>query len=241
MTRIMYDAITPANIPANAQMVAGYVNGRWPSYAEAKASFPHAVAVSIAVNIHADAQVLDVEKFDATPAESVGWCIRQRSLGRVPTVYMAAGDAWTQVRQAFQARGVAEPLYWVANWSDGPEIPPGAIAVQYANNEAAGYDVSLVSDYWPGVDKAQAPLIPSSNSADLLTTLKKGVPDVFRIQSKQSGKIECHYGNGYFMALSGPLDAIYNQAGIPCFVFATDEEQDNFRNHIQDAYGRPRT
>jgi len=46
--RTCYDAIHPANIPTNAQMVAGYVDGRYAWSAADWARFPHSVKARIA-------------------------------------------------------------------------------------------------------------------------------------------------------------------------------------------------
>lgn len=155
--RTLYDAVTPANIPASAQMVAGYVDGRYAWRASDWARFPNAVKVRIAVFASTDdGHVLDVEPGDATPAQAVGWVQRRRAAGVDPTVYCGlstSGYSWAQVRAAFQAAGVAEPHYWVAAYPGiGPALYPGSVAHQYAN--PGPYDLSVVADYWPGVDGA---------------------------------------------------------------------------------------
>lgn len=155
MARLMYDAVTPGNIPASAQMVAGYVDGRYAWSAGDWARFPNAVKVRIAVFPWTnDGHVLDVEPGDATPAQAVGWVQRRRAAGVDPTVYCGlatTGYSWAQVRAAFQAAGVAEPHYWVAAYpGNGAQLYPGSVAHQYAN--PGPYDLSVVADYWPGVD-----------------------------------------------------------------------------------------
>lgn len=157
MTRTMYDAITPAQIPAGATMVAGYVGGQWPSYAEAVRRFPHAVHVSIAVQADEDAQVLDCERYDATPQQCPGWAVRQRHRGQVPTVYCNT-STWPSVRAAFRAQGVPLPLWWAAQYDNDPALIAGAVAKQYRTTP--GYDVSSVVNYWPGVDPAPKPPAP---------------------------------------------------------------------------------
>ena len=71
MTRRMYDAVEWQRIPANAQMVAGYVDGAfaWPHRAWAR--FPNARHVRISViplGDHVHAGVLDVETVAASVA-----------------------------------------------------------------------------------------------------------------------------------------------------------------------------
>jgi hypothetical protein len=149
--RMMYDAVTPANIPADAEIVGGYLNGRYAWSAADWARFPHAVHVRISVRAaFLDGHVLDVEPGDATPTESVGWVKARRAAGADPTVYCNR-STWPQVRAAFAAAGVAEPHYWIATASGRFEIPAGAVAAQYLL-DTRGVDISAVADYWPGVD-----------------------------------------------------------------------------------------
>lgn len=155
MTRVMYDSVDANQIPADAQMVAGYVDGRFRWSDAAWARFPHAVKVRIAV-LHTtnDGHVLDVEPGNASPTDAVQWVQMRRKAGADPTVYCNA-STWPSVRQAFQRASVAEPHYWIAAWNGQQTIPPGAVAHQYKTTNA--YDVSIVADYWPGVDPAPKP------------------------------------------------------------------------------------
>src|SRR5687768_17762601 len=119
MTRTMYDAVTVSRIPADATMVAGYVNGRYRNFDQLQARFPNAICVPIAVNITADATVLDVERYNATPAEAPAWCERQRARGQEPTVYTLM-SWWPDVHKAFKDQGIKEPQYWIARWDNKP-------------------------------------------------------------------------------------------------------------------------
>ena len=154
--RTCYDAIHPANIPTNAQMVAGYVDGRYAWSAADWARFPHAVKVRIAVfSTTNDGHVLDVEPGCSTPANAPGWVVRRRKAGVDPTVYCSL-SAWPTVRAAFAAAKVAPPHYWVAAYpGNGATLYPGAVAHQYAN--PGPVDISVVADIWPGVDTTPTP------------------------------------------------------------------------------------
>jgi len=154
--RTCYDAIHPANIPTNAQMVAGYVDGRYAWTAADWARFPHAVKVRIAVfSSTNDGHVLDVEPGCSTPASAPGWVQRRRKAGVDPTVYCSL-SAWPTVRAAFAAAKVAPPHYWVAAYpGNGPKLYPGSVAHQYAN--PGPVDISVVADIWPGVDTTPTP------------------------------------------------------------------------------------
>jgi hypothetical protein len=152
--RIMFDGIVPGEVPAGAQLYAAYLDGDWADYNAMVARYPHAVHVSIAVSAgYNGGQVLDVENGDATPAESVTWVVRRRAGGVDPTVYCSMSN-WPTVQSAFRSKGVAQPHYWIADYSLGnnPALPAGAIALQYVDH--GGYDESVVADYWPGVDPA---------------------------------------------------------------------------------------
>lgn len=172
MTRTMYDSVTPAAIPSTATMVAGYVDGLYANVNAMRSRFPKAKLVEIAVSSHTDAgQVLDVETGDATPTGAVSWVQMRRRAGADPTVYCNS-SVWPSVRAAFSAAKVSQPHYWVANWDGNPTIPAGAVAKQYKDSKMVGhnYDVSVVADYWPGVDVPVAnPQPPAKNTVDVTT------------------------------------------------------------------------
>ncbi len=154
MTRTMYDGVDASRLPTSAQLVAGYVDGLYKWSSADWARFPRSVKVRVAVFSQTnDGQVLDVEPGNATPAQSVDWVLMRRRAGVDPTVYMNT-STWPAVRDAFRARRVAEPHYWVAQYDGIATIPSGAIGKQYYNNNDLGYDLSVVADHWPGVDPA---------------------------------------------------------------------------------------
>lgn len=163
MTRIMYDSVNYVGIPANASMVAGYVDGLYANIHLMRSHFPKAIVVGIAVFAHTDdGQVLDVERGDASPSEAPGWVQMRRRAGCDPTVYCSL-SLWPQVRDAFYAAHIAEPHYWVADWDGNTTIPTGAVAKQYRNTPH--YDISVVADHWPGVDSNQPQPRPTPSSA----------------------------------------------------------------------------
>jgi hypothetical protein len=156
MTIEMLDSIDIANIPKTATMVAGYVNGNWPTYDALVKAFPHAHHVSIDVNGSGVADVLDVERGDATPAQAPAWAKRMRALKRTAIIYCSAGIIPT-VKAAFAAAKEPEPLFWAADWTNKPHLYPGSIATQWADGTptypgiALHCDSSLVSPSWPGL------------------------------------------------------------------------------------------
>lgn len=157
--RTMYDAVTPSNIPADAQMVAGYVDGRYAWTAADWARFPHAVKVRIAVfPTTDDGHVLDCENGDATPNQCPGWVKMRRAAGADPTIYMSLAIR-NAVVAAFQSQGVAQPSYgyWIAAYpGNGANLYPGDVAHQYA--DPGPVDISVVADFWPGVDVVPVPV-----------------------------------------------------------------------------------
>lgn len=152
MTRVMYDNVNASEIPPGAQMVGGYVDGLYAWSAADWARFPSAVKVRIAVfPTTDDGEVIDIEQGNGTPADAPGWVHMRRASGADPSVYCSASILPT-VRNAFRAAGIPEPHYWAAWWGGPPVLLPGTVAVQYAH--ATPSDISVVADYWPGVDGA---------------------------------------------------------------------------------------
>jgi hypothetical protein len=158
----MYDSITAAQIPPGADLVAGYVDGRYAWSAADWERFPDAVHVRIAVfPTTNDGHVLDCELGDAGPAQCPDWVRRRRAAGVDPTVY-CSWSAWPEVKSAFAAAGVTPPHWWISGYpgpvdsSGHPIIPTGAVAHQWIDHGL--YDESMVADYWPGVDLVFHPL-----------------------------------------------------------------------------------
>jgi hypothetical protein len=160
MSRQMYDSTNPNSIPTNAQMVAGYIDGtlyKWPDSVWSR--FPDSVKVRIARRVTTnDGHVLDVELGIPTvwpPSQRiVDWVQMRRASGMEPTIYCNQLNDWQNIRQLFINARVKEPQWWVARYNNVQTIPKGAIAKQYANPPLSGghYDLSVVADFWPGVD-----------------------------------------------------------------------------------------
>jgi hypothetical protein len=140
----MYDSVNAGSIPRGATMTAGYGNGEFKWTAADWALFPHARHVRIDVN-GTDPQgcgVLDVERFDATPAMVPGWIRARRKalpLGRA-VIYCSRSS----VPAVQAAAGGLRYSLWVADWTNAPHHAGDAIAVQYRNTP--GYDLSVVYD-----------------------------------------------------------------------------------------------
>lgn len=157
----MYDSITPTDIPLSAQMVAGYVDGlyAWPDSGWLR--FPKARKVGITVTGQTlDANVADVETGDLTPAQGADWGRRMLAAGKYPVLYFSLG-LWPQIKAAIEALHLQTGQFgaWVALWDGTTEINAGWLAHQYAHPPGSGghFDLSVVADYWPGVDPPPGP------------------------------------------------------------------------------------
>jgi hypothetical protein len=156
MTLTMFDAVSIEHIPGDATIVAGYVNGYWPTYNDLCARFPHAHHVSIAVTSGVVADVLDVERGDATPQDAPLWVSQMRALGRKPVVYCSVA-MWPSVQAECAKSGVAEPFWWAADWTNRAHLHPGSVATQWADGTtqypglALYTDTSMVSPNFPGI------------------------------------------------------------------------------------------
>lgn len=206
----MYDATDPSRIPPDARMVAGYVGGRWPTYADGSlaAAFPAAQRVSVAVSSAFDAQILDVENGDATPQTALAWVRRRRASGLIPTCY-ANLSTWPQIRAVFAAAGEPLPYWWAAQPDGIAALGPGQIAKQYA--WTPGYDLSVVAAYWPGVDPPPAP--PPSRKAHRM----------YLVRDQTTGAVYLQDSTGALHYIPDVPDvSAYLAAGLP-FVQLTHE------------------
>jgi hypothetical protein len=161
----MYDSTTAADIPADAVMVAGYIDGLYAWHPADWARFPGARHVRIAVNpATSGADVYDVETGDLTPAQCPAVWRRERARGREPVAYVNRANR-AQVMAAFDAAGLYRPHVWQATLDNSQPWDPGVVAIQYAGQAITGkhYDLSVVEEFWPGVDPA-----PSSSGGSTM-------------------------------------------------------------------------
>lgn len=169
--RVMYDAVTPANLPAGADLYGGYDDGHWPNAAAIAARFPGKRLIRITVfpaDIFGD--VLDVEKGDAQPADVPDWLTHRRGRGADPSIYSSTSSIGAVEAACKAARVQFDRQHW---WRADYETPPdptlkyGEVAHQY--HDAGGYDLSVVADYWPGIDPPKpSPSLPKGSDMALL-------------------------------------------------------------------------
>lgn len=175
----MFDSVDVGQIPSGAGAVAGYVNGRWPTYSTLVKRFPKAHVLSIAVASYADAECLDVERGDATISVAPSWVKRQQARGvRLPVVYTSVAQA-QQLLNALAAHGIrrSDVRLWTAHYTFKPHICTSECGFGFAGKaDATQYtdkafgrtlDGSLVADYFFGASKpAAAPDVRGESKAD---------------------------------------------------------------------------
>jgi hypothetical protein len=140
----MYDSADAAGIPANATNIAAYINGRYVTLAAVKERFPKAKILTIDVTGAGDAECLDVENGDATPADAPGWYKRQKARGVKHPKFYANGSTMPEVWAALEAAGVKrdDVKLWLADPTGKPHLPAAYDACQYLW-DGDSYDESL--------------------------------------------------------------------------------------------------
>lgn len=123
---VMYDSTTVTQIPADAECAAGYVGGSWPTFAngELRKWCPGAKLVSIAVASRYDADCLDVERGDATPAVAPDWVKRQLAHGKKKPILYSSVSEMPAVLAALRSAGISRDKVrlWTAHYSFKPHL-----------------------------------------------------------------------------------------------------------------------
>lgn len=156
MTRYLIDDLYPDRISLDTPvttLIGAYVGhaGNPSSFIQADARFPRHQIVSIASHNAVDAQILDIENGAVDPGDwptQRAWCIRQFARGVHPTIYVNT-STWPLIDPSVRALA----NWWAANWSGGPNIPAGAVGVQYGSVGVS--DLSIMHDYIEGIDMSQ--------------------------------------------------------------------------------------
>lgn len=141
---IMFDSVDLSQIPKDAEAVAGYVDGQWPTFSDLVFKWPEAHRLSIAVSASSDAECLDIETGDATPAQAPAWVRRQIKKGVEKPVVYSSVSVMDEVISELQAAGISrnEVRVWTAHYTNnhlcGPgtckEMSASADATQWTNN-----------------------------------------------------------------------------------------------------------
>jgi hypothetical protein len=138
----IYDSVTPSTIPSGKD-AAVYADGTYQASTASVAGHKHVLWIDTNGS-RTDANVLDVEPGDATPAGAAAWV--KAKLTKDPNataiVYTFKSD-WASVISSIQALPKsmqAHVKYWIADPTGTPHILPGAEATQWY--WGANYDIS---------------------------------------------------------------------------------------------------
>jgi hypothetical protein len=163
MTVTMYDSTDPSAIPADAVLVASYVDG-YGGYSEAVARFGASKVVSISVGDN-DADVADVEAGAMTVGELQAWKSRQTARGVSRPVVYCNQSTWPSAKSA-----VSGVSWWIAD-PGGSGVIAGADAVQNVWDNS--WDSSVVYPtfpFYPGVSPtSEFPIVEGDTGADVET------------------------------------------------------------------------
>jgi len=149
MTITMYDSVDVSQIPVTAEAVAGYTTGLYPTFPVLAQRFPHAHLLSIAVDSGEDADCLDVETGDGTPADAPAWYRRQIKLGKKLPCFYANSSTMPSVVAALTKSGIPRSQYrvWTAHYTGVPHIEPGSDATQWYDKALGrNLDISWCKD-----------------------------------------------------------------------------------------------
>jgi hypothetical protein len=190
--------------------MAGYVDGRWPSYADMVARFPGRMVIAIAADWQSDAQVIDCEAGDATDQEAFLFCQRQWARGQIPTIYVDE-SGWAAARAPFGAS--AQPNWWIAKQDGIAEMIPGAIAKQY--RDAGPWDISIAADYWPGVDILVPTTLGDEDGSDDMELIRSDPNATAAGGGVGNGAVVAHLGGGVLAAVPATTFSTWVNLGRP--------------------------
>jgi len=120
----MYDDTSVSLIPAGAEAVAAYVDGRFANLNAVKQRFPKAKILTITV-LGGTADAGDIETGDMTPKSGAAWAKRMMLAGhRRPVVY-ANRSTMPAVIAELRKLGItrAQVRLWVADYTGVPHFP----------------------------------------------------------------------------------------------------------------------
>jgi hypothetical protein len=138
----IYDSVTPSTIPSGAD-AAVYADGAYQASSAAVAGHRHVLWIDTNGS-RTDANVLDVEPGDATPAGAAAWVKAKLTANPNSTaiVYTFKSD-WPSTTAAIDtlpASMQSHVKYWIADPTGTPHILVGAAATQWY--WGASYDIS---------------------------------------------------------------------------------------------------
>jgi len=142
---LIYDSVTPGSLPSN-QPAAVYADGAYAASAS-EVSGHHSVLWIDTNGSDPNANALDVEPGDATPASAAQWV--QAHLSKQPNsvaiIYTMRSD-WSAVQDAVAGLPSWEQShvrYWIADPTGVPHVVPGSSATQWY--WGTNYDISTAN------------------------------------------------------------------------------------------------
>jgi hypothetical protein len=200
---IMFDAVDIDQIPGDASVVAGYVNGNFVTFRQLSARFPNAHHLSIAVTAEADADALDVEPGDAVARQVPAWYRRQKAHGAArPVIYASASLMTTGILPVLKQAGIArsDVRLWSAHYTYaehlcGPgscgEMPVQADATQWTNHaQGRNLDQSVLAANFFGAPPRPTAVFTSAGQASLAdlakNTLHNEVATILQLTAQRS-------------------------------------------------------
>jgi hypothetical protein len=156
LPEILYMGDTASRSPAEPEYpliaVAGYVvPSSFLSYRTLVTRYyPHKHILSITPSASETAEVLDVERYDASPDEAGEWVRRMIEEGIYrPCIYAQESNMSLVIESL---RGIPRAHYrlWVAAWDGIHDVPPGYDAHQFYGTQTGSWDYSIVNpDFFP--------------------------------------------------------------------------------------------
>jgi hypothetical protein len=141
----IYDSVTPSSIPAS-QPAAVYADGAYAA-SSSQVSGHHSVLWIDTNGSDPNANALDVEPGDATPASAASWVQAHLSAQphSVAIIYTMRSD-WSAVQDAVGGLPSSEQShvrYWIADPTGVPHVVPGSSATQWY--WGSSYDISTAN------------------------------------------------------------------------------------------------
>jgi hypothetical protein len=200
---IMFDAVDIHQIPGDASVVAGYVNGDYVTFSQLNVMFPHARHLSIAVTAEANADALDVEPGDAVAGQVPAWYRRQKARGVArPVIYASVSLMTTGILPVLRQAGIArsEVRLWSAHYTYaehlcGPgscgQMPVQADATQWTDRaQGRNLDQSVLAVNFFGAPPRPTAVFTSVGQASLAdlakNTLHNGVATILQLTAERS-------------------------------------------------------
>lgn len=164
MTRFCTDSTTVSDLDPTVPLALRYVDGAFAeTEAAVRARCPKARQATVTVTGRdLSANMIDCELGDVDPNGAARWAAAKRAADKgFPTIY-CEDSQHPQVIAACKQRGMTLHTHYklfIANYDGDPTIPAYAVGKQYRSPDGTGAghidahrDVSVVRDYWRGVD-----------------------------------------------------------------------------------------